>query len=212
MSATLSSTSLQPSTGRAPAPLVVVLAAWLAAVLALGASGAFMAPPHTPPLALLIAFVAPLAVGISAYRASARFREWVLGIEPRVFVSLQSWRFAGFSFIALYAHGILPGFFAWPAGLGDMAIGATAPLILGRLTQSPAFASSRAFVRWNLFGLADLFLAISLGAIGGFLLSDRPVTTAPMATLPLVLIPAFLVPSFILMHFAALAQVRRRAA
>ena len=212
MSATLTSASLQPATGRAPASLLIVLAAWLAAVLALGARGTFMAPPHTPPLALLIAFVVPIGAGVIAYRVSARFRERVLAVEPRVFVSLQAWRFAGFSFITLYVHGILPGFFAWPAGLGDMAIGVTAPLILGRLTQSPAFASSRAFVRWNLLGLLDLFVAISLGAIGGFLLSDQPVTTAPMATLPLVLIPAFLVPGFILMHFAALAQARRRAA
>jgi hypothetical protein len=212
MSATMSSVSLQPSAGRMPPSLAVVLAAWLIAVLALGANGAFMAPAHAPPLALLVAFVAPIATGVIAYRGSARFREWVLGIEPRVFVSLQSWRFAGFSFIALYVHGILPGFFAWPAGLGDMAIGMTAPWMLGRIAQSPEFAASRAFVRWNLLGLLDLFLAIALGAIGGFLLSDRPVTTAPMATLPLVLIPAFLVPSFILMHFAALAQARRRVA
>ncbi len=70
-------------------------------------------------------------------------------------------------------------------------------------------ASSRAFVRWNRLGLLDLFVAISLGAIGGFLLSDQPVTTAPMATLPLVLIPAFMVPIFILMHFAMLAQAKR---
>jgi len=111
----------------------------------------------------------------------------------------------------LYVYGILPGFFAWPAGLGDMAIGATAPLILGRLSASPAFASSRAFIRWNRLGLLDLFVAISLGAIGGVLLSDQPVTTAPMATLPLVLIPAFMVPIFILMHFAMLAQARRHA-
>jgi hypothetical protein len=212
MSAIISPASPQPSAGRPPASLAVILIAWLAAVLALGAKGIFMAPAHTPPLALLIAFVEHIAVCVTAYRTSVRFREWVLGIDPRVFVSLQSWRFAGFSFITLYVHGILPGFFAWPAGLGDMAIGMTAPWMLVRLTQSSAFASSRAFVRWNLLGLLDLFLAITLGAIGGFLLSDRPVTTAPMAMLPLVLIPAFLVPSFILMHFAALAQARRRVA
>jgi hypothetical protein len=209
MSATMSSAPLQPSAGRAPAPLVIVLAAWLAAVLVLGASGVFMAPPRTPPLALLIAFVAPIASAVIAYRASTRFREWVLGIEPRLLVALNAWRWAGFSFITLYVYGILPGFFAWPAGLGDMAIGATAPWILGRLAASPAFASSRAFVRWNRLGLLDLFVAISLGAIGGFLLSDQPVTTAPMATLPLVLIPAFMVPIFILMHFAMLAQAKR---
>ena len=208
MSATMSSTPLQPST-RPPTPLVFALAAWLAAVVVLGASGAFMAPPRTPPLALLIAFVTPIAVPVIAYRLSARFREWVLGIETRLLVVLNAWRWAGFSFVVLYVYGILPGFFAWPAGLGDMAIGATAPWILGRLSASPAFASSRAFIRWNRLGLLDLFTAISLGAIGGFLLSDQPVTTAPMATLPLVLIPAFMVPIFILMHLAMLAQAKR---
>jgi len=211
MSATMSSTTLQPSTRRPPAPLVIVIAAWFAVVFALGASGAFTAPPKTPPFALLIAFVAPIASAAIAYRVSTRLREWVLGIDTRLLVVLNAWRWAGFSFVVLYVYGILPGFFAWPAGLGDMAIGATAPLILGRLSASPAFASSRAFIRWNRLGLLDLFVAISLGAIGGVLLSDQPVTTAPMATLPLVLIPAFMVPIFILMHFAMLAQARRHA-
>src|SRR6185437_13915812 len=136
------------------------------AVFALGASGAFMAPPKAPPFALLIAFVTPIASGVIAYRTSRRFRDWVLGIEPRLLVALNAWRWAGFSFVVLYVYGILPGFFAWPAGLGDMAIGATAPLILGRLAESPAFVSSRAFLRWNRLGILDLFTAISLGAIG----------------------------------------------
>jgi hypothetical protein len=188
-----------------------VLAAWLAAVLVLGANGAFGAARNTPPLALLIGFAAPIVVSALAFRLSARFRAWVLAIEPRLLVSLQAWRFAGFAFISLYVHGILPGFFAWPAGLGDMAIGMTAPWMLTRLTQSPAFLSSRAFVSWNLLGLLDLFVAISVGAIGGFLRSGESVTTAPMADLPLVLIPVFLVPLFIMMHFALLAQARRAA-
>lgn len=211
MSATISSVPLQPAARRAPAALVIALAAWFATVLFLGARGVFMAPPHTPPLALLIAFVTPIATAVIAYRTSTQFREWVLGIEPRLLVVLNAWRWAGFSFVVLYTYGILPGFFAWPAGLGDMAIGATAPWILGRLATSPAFLSSRAFVRWNRLGVLDLLVAMSLGAIGGFLLSDQPVTTAPMATLPLVLIPAFMVPIFILMHFAMLAQAKRAA-
>src|SRR5262249_54430421 len=98
MSATMSSTPLQPSRG-APAPLVIVVGAWFAAVFALGASGAFMAPPRSPPLALLIAFVAPIASAVIAYRISPRFREWVLGIEPRLLVALNAWRWAGFSFV-----------------------------------------------------------------------------------------------------------------
>ncbi|MET0231546.1 MAG: hypothetical protein ABW186_11500, partial [Rhodanobacteraceae bacterium] len=162
-----------------------------------------------PPFALLVGFVAPIATGLAAYRASMPFREWVLGIEPRFLVALNAWRFGGFAFVALCVWGVLPGFFAWPAGLGDMAIAASAPWMLGRLSQSPAFASSRTFVRWNRLGLLDLVVAISLGAIGGFLASDQPVTTAPMATLPLVLIPVFFVPIYILIHFALLAQAKR---
>lgn len=210
MSATLSSARLEPS-ARAGAPAFIVLAAWLAAVLVLGAHGAFGAPRNTPPLALLVGFAAPIVVSVLAFRLSTQVRSWVLAIEPRFLVSLQAWRFAGFAFISLYAHGILPGFFAWPAGLGDMAIGMTAPWMLTRLTESPAFLSSRAFVRWNLLGLLDLFVAMSVGAIGGFLRSGESVTTAPMAYLPLVLIPVFLVPLFIMMHFALLAQAKRAA-
>jgi len=206
MSATMSSVPHRPVV---PAPFVHLLAAWFAVVLMLGASGVFMAPPHTPPFALLVGFVAPIATGLIAWRASARFREWVLGIEPRLLVALNAWRFGGFAFVALCVWGVLPGFFAWPAGLGDMAIAASAPWMLARLSASPGFASSRAFVRWNRLGLLDLFVAISLGAIGGFLASDQPVTTAPMAALPLVLIPVFFVPIYILIHFALLAQARR---
>jgi hypothetical protein len=207
----MSSAPLAPSRARNPTLLVFALAAWFVAVLALGAAGAFMAPPRTPPLALLIGFVAPIAAGVIAYRASAGFRDWVLGIEPRLLVALNAWRFGGFAFVALSVWGVLPGFFAWPAGLGDMAIAATAPWMLGRLAESRSFASSRAFARWNRLGLFDLFVAISLGAIGGFLASDAPVTTAPMATLPLVLIPVFFVPIYVLIHFALLAQAKRVA-
>ena len=78
----------------------------------------------------------------------------------------------GFSFIALYVYGILPGFFAWPAGLGDMAIGATAPWILVALPRRPRSRRAALSSRWNRLGLLDLFVAISLGAIGGFLLSN----------------------------------------
>lgn len=206
MSATLSSASVPPSTRRLPARAAIVLVVWFVAVFALGASGAFMAPPRTPPLALLAGFVAPIATGLIAYRGSTGFRDWVLGVEPRLLVALNAWRFGGFAFVALSVWGVLPGFFAWPAGLGDMAIAATAPMMLGRLSESRAFLSSRAFIRWNRLGLLDLIVAISLGAIGGFLASDQPVTTAPMATLPLVLVPVYFVPIYILIHFALLAQ------
>ena len=39
-------------------------------------------------------------------------------------------------FVVLYGFGILPGVFALPAGLGDMAIGATAPFIAWKLADA----------------------------------------------------------------------------
>jgi hypothetical protein len=187
------------------------LAAWLGAVLILGANHAFIGPRGAPPLALLIAFVAPIAAFLLAFRLSAAFRAFVLAADARILVTMQAWRFAGFAFLALQAHNVLPGYFAWPAGLGDMAIGLTAPLMLAGLTRTPEFASSRRFVVWNLLGLLDLFTAVSIGAIGSFLITSETITTGAMAELPLVLVPVFFVPLFITMHFAALAQARRAA-
>ena len=51
---------------------------------------------------------------------SAKFRTVVLTSDLSLLTAIQAWRFAGFAFIALYAYGVLPGNFAWPAGLGDI--------------------------------------------------------------------------------------------
>jgi hypothetical protein len=190
--------------------LALVLGVWLLTVSLLGARGTFLGTPGTPPLALLVAFAAPLLVFTIALRASGAFRAFVLGIDPRVLLAMQAWRFAGFGFLALAAHAILPSYFAWPAGVGDMAIGLTAPLMMTVLNRRPEFASSSGFVAWNLLGVLDLVVAVSLGAAGSFLLarSDTTITTIPMAGMPLVLIPAFLVPLFLMMHITALLQAR----
>jgi len=193
--------------------LALVVAVWLLVISLLGARGAFFGQPGAPPLALLIAFATPLLVFSIALRASGTFRAFALGVDPRVLLAMQAWRFAGFEFLALQAHSIVPAYFAWPAGLGDMAIGLSAPLLLTVLNRRPEFASSSGFVVWNLLGVLDLVVAVTLGAVGSFLLagSGTAITTAPMAGMPLVLIPAFLVPMFLMMHITALMQARHRA-
>ena len=124
---------------------------------------------------------------------------------------MQAWRWAGLGFLYLYAHNVLPAVFALPAGLGDMAIGVTAPWIILALVRQPGFATSSAFIRWNLFGILDLVVALSIGALSALLATGAPgeISTAPMATLPLLLIPAFLVPLFLMLHTAALLQSRQ---
>jgi hypothetical protein len=191
----------------------VALAFWLGIVFILGAQGAFSGSAGSPPLGIFLGFAIPLAVFFAAYFGWNSFRAFVLGADLRFLAAIQAWRWAGSGFLNLYAHRLLPGLFAFPAGLGDMAIGVTAPWIVLALVRDPRFASSRRFVVWNILGILDLVIAVSLGAIcSGFLPGiTGNVTTTAMARLPLVLIPTYFVPIFIMLHVTALAQARRLA-
>lgn len=191
----------------------VVLAVWFVLVVVVSAAGLIVAPPGAPPLPLLTAFAAPLVAFFAGIWLSRPFREFVLAADLRLMTAIQAWRFAGLGFLALYAHGVLPGTFALPAGFGDMAIGITAPWILVALIRRPDFAASRTFAVWNVLGLLDLAVAMSTGALDSALATGAvgEVTTGPMATLPLVLIPAYFVPILIMLHVSALVQGRRLA-
>lgn len=191
----------------------VALALWFGLVFLLGAQGAFVGRAGSPPLPIFLGVAIPLALFFAAYFGWGAFRAYVLGADLRLAAAIQGWRWAGLGFLSLYAHGVLPGLFAWPAGLGDVAIGMTAPWIVLGLIRRPAFAASRRYVIWNILGILDLVVAVSMGTIcSGFIPGIiGKVTTAPMAQLPLLLIPAYFVPFFIMLHFSALAQARRLA-
>jgi hypothetical protein len=216
MSNTVLSRIARPEPPLAPGAGILIagaLAAWFAFVVLLGAKGAFVRPPGTPPLPIFIGFAVPIVVFFGVYWFSRGFRAFVLGFDLRLATAIQAWRFAGLGFIALYTYGVLPGLFAWPAGLGDIAIGLTAPWVMRALERRPEFAASKGFVVWNLLGILDLFSAVGTGTASSLLAvgAAGEVTTAPMAQLPLVLIPAFFVPLFMMLHVAALMQARRLA-
>jgi len=190
-----------------------VLLLWLVVAFILGTNDAFVGAPGALPFPILAGVLTPILVFLVAFWTVSPFRNFVLSIDLPVMAGIQAWRFAGLGFIALYAYGVLPGLFAWPAGLGDMAIGITAPLVILALRRHPAFATSRLFWIWNLFGMLDLVVAVSLGALSAVLGIgiSAGITTFPMGTMPLVLIPTFLVPLFLMLHLASLFQARRIA-
>jgi hypothetical protein len=202
----------QPS-GRGVIRLAVAIAltVWLLLVVSLGAAGAFVGPPGTPPLPIATGVAAPLLLFFAALRLSKSFREFVLTLDLRLIAGMQAWRWAGLGFLDLYAYKVLPAVFALPAGLGDMAIGVTAPWIMLALARQPGFAARSTFIRWNVLGILDLLIAVSIGAVSAFFTTGAPgeISTAPMATLPLLLIPAFLVPLFLMLHTTALMQSRQ---
>jgi hypothetical protein len=192
------------------------LALWLGLVSFLASQGAFVGSADSPPLALFLGVAVPLAVFFAAYFGWSAFRAFILSADLRLLAAMQAWRWAGFGFLSLYAKGILPGLFAVPAGLGDMAIGLSAPWIVLGLVRHPAFAASQRYVIWNVLGLVDLVVAVSMGVLcSGFIPGitglNGNVTTGAMAQLPLVLIPTYLVPFFVMLHLTALFQARQLA-
>jgi len=189
----------------------VVLLAWLGAVAFLGATGAYLGRAGQPPLAVFASAVMPLVMFGIAWRASAAFREFLLAIDIRFIVEVQAWRFAGFGFIALYTANVLPGLFAWPAGLGDMAIGIAAPFWIVRLIQNPEAIASRGFRLWNSLGILDFVVAFTTATISAITIAaDTTPSIIGMGKLPLALIPTFMVPLFAMLHIVALMQARAR--
>ena len=190
--------------------VALVLAVWLALIVVLGATRALTVAPGTPPYPIAIAVVAPLAAFFAALWLSAGFRRLLLAVELPLITAVQAWRWAGLGFIFLSVYRVLPGAFAWPAGLGDMTIAITAPWVAIALVRRPGFATSWLFVAWNVLGILDHVVAVADAAINQSLASGAPgeITVAPMSLLPLVLIPAYLVPLFDILHVVALIRVR----
>ena len=147
----------------------------------------------------------PIVAFLLWFATSAAFRQFALSLNPRTLTFVQSWRVAGFTFLVLYAAGILPGVFALPAGLGDIAIGATAPLVAIKLGN---FNHRRGFIFWQILGISDLVMAVTLGTIAR-LISPDGVGTGVMTVLPLSLIPTFAVPLLIMLHVLCIAQARQ---
>ena len=191
--------------------LPVLLLAWFAVAWAVGVEGVFVNEASTFFAPIALSAVGPVAVFLAAYAVSNRFRAYVLSWDIRTLTMVQHWRVIGFAFLPLYFFGVLPGLFAWPAGLGDVAIGLAAVFVMARLDRDPDALTSRGLVRFHLLGLLDFIVAVvtaglSSGAFPGLIAGAT--TSAPMDVWPLNLFPSFIVPVFIIMHLAVLLKVR----
>jgi hypothetical protein len=193
--------------------IAIVLAAWFGLVFGLAYGDGFVRPPDVPPVPILLGVTLPILGFLLLYAAWPAFRRTVLNADVRLLTAIQAWRAGGLGFLALAANGVLPNAFALPAGYGDILIGATAPWVMLALIRRPEFIRSWVFVAWNLLGILDLVIAVSMGALGTGIVPGivDTVTTAPMARLPLVLIPAYLVPLFVMLHLTVLFQSWRSA-
>ena len=112
----------------------------------------------------------------------------------------------GAAFLAVMALGQLPALLALPAGLGDIAAGIAAPLVARGLAQH---GGRRAALWFNAFGMTDLVVALTLGALTGFQLINVAPSGAPISELPLALIPTAAVPLLFTLHITSVSALRR---
>jgi hypothetical protein len=93
---------------------------WFGAIYWLAAIGTFVSSQDERPVTLAVAFLTPLLLFLVGVRLPG-WRSLVVSIPPVFLIALNGWRFIGLGFLMAYREGLLPGGFAWPAGLGDMA-------------------------------------------------------------------------------------------
>jgi hypothetical protein len=171
--------------------------------------------PGASPLPLLpMAIFLPVVIGAPLLLLSKRVGQVLDSMPASWLVALQLYRVFGSWALAAWLRGALPGVFAVPSGIGDMLTGLFAvPAAIAVATSTAQ--GRRAAIAWNILGLADFAVAITLGLItspGRFQLIVPDVPSIGAGGYPGVLTPAFVVPSSILLHALSLRQLIRRSA
>jgi hypothetical protein len=181
-----------------------IIAGWF--IFAVTASALHLFKNNTGRIGLEVAFAAltPIVIFAIWFATSENFRHFTLSLSPRALTLVQTWRLIGVTFVLLEARGQLPAVFALPAGYGDIFIGATAPLAAFWLAKPQ---HRNAFLSWQILGLADLVMAVSLGTTAQLLAPQAP-SPGLMTVLPMSLIPTFAVPLMLILHMICIAQAR----
>ena len=184
---------------------------WFAVAWSAAINGVFRTGASPLPLLPLAIFL-PVIIGAPLLLLSKRVGQVLDAMPATWLVALQLYRVFGSVFLVAGVSGALPGVFAVPAGIGDVLTGLFAvPAAIAVATGTAQ--GRRAAIIWNIFGLADFAVAITLGLItspGLFQLIVADVPSIGAGAYPNVLTPAFVVPSSILLHALSLRQLRRR--
>ncbi len=151
---------LASSLERAQAVRVAALAAaWLAAVVGLGAADVF-ARLGVPVVGLAV--LGPVVLGALSVRRVSWLRVLAFETPVAVLIAIHVGRLLGGFFLALHAHGRLPATFARTAGWGDIAVAVLA-LPIAWMAARRASHWRAAALLWNAAAFIDLLTAVTLG-------------------------------------------------
>jgi len=184
-----------------------IAGAWVALAVTLAAT----AP--TARLLLPALFFAPLAAIVVVLGSSRAARNALGSIPVHLVISLNAMRLFGVLFLVLAAVGGLAGPFPYAAGIGDIITGAFA--VPAASMAARGILNDRRVIAWNVFGLLDLIVAVTLGVTSR---NDSPlqlihagVGSAAISALPWALISLVLVPLYIVGHLLIFSHIRNQA-
>src|SRR5262244_2850788 len=138
-------------------------------------------------------------------------RQAMLSVPMPVMVALNIVRVFAVLFLMLAAEGRLTGPFPYSAAWGDIITGVVAVPVLWLLKDGVA-RHAAAITAWNLFGAADLVLAIAFGITsteGSPLQLFPSPGSAAMQHAPWSFVPTVLVPIWLILHGIIALQLRR---
>jgi hypothetical protein len=209
----LEQTGLTPAQRRATwLAIMIPDTLWFAVAWSAAINGVLVVGASSLPL-LPAAIFLPVIIGVPLLLLSKRVGQVLDAMPLPWLVAVQLYRVFGIWPVAAWLHGVLPGLFSLPAGIGDLLTGLFA-LPAAIAVAAGTAQGRRAAIIWNVFGLADFAVAVTLGLItapGRFQLIVPSVPAINPGVYPNVLTPAFVVPSSILLHALSLRQLRRRS-
>jgi hypothetical protein len=191
--------------------LLVIFVGWYALAAFLGRTNVYWAGYNPVVPTILFGILIPIVVGFYGVTRNRRFARLAEGVPLSALVGVQVFRVLGAIFLVLWADGQLPWQFALPAGIGDVATGVLAVVVAGMLAAGAAGANRAAFA-WCIFGIADLVVAVTMGALtspGITNLLSRDAPNLLVTAYPLVMIPTFAVPLSIILHSVCLWKLQR---
>ncbi|MFL5053517.1 MAG: hypothetical protein ACJ8D4_25715 [Xanthobacteraceae bacterium] len=188
--------------------LAAVIGVWIGLAAAAAGAGWLTISRPVPVVGLFVAVPLLAAALATAWPAA---RKAMLNIPMPVMVALNIVRVFAVLFLMLAAEGRLTGPFPYSAAWGDILTGVGAVAVLWLLNDGSARYTT-AIAAWNLFGTADLVLAIAFGVTSA---EGSPLQLFPgpgseaMQHVPWSFVPTVLVPIWLILHAIIAVQLRR---
>jgi hypothetical protein len=188
--------------------LAAAIGVWIGVAAAVAQAGWL---PISRPIPVVGLFVMVPLLAAALATAWPAARQAMLSLPMPVMIALNVARVFAVLFLLLAAEGRLSGPFPYSAAWGDIITGAAAVPLLWLLKDGGVRYVTTIAV-WNLFGAADLVLAIAFGissAEGSPLQLFPAPGSEAMQHAPWSFVPTVLVPIWLILHAIIAAGLRR---